>query len=185
MENKNKSSIIVIVILGIVILGLIGYICYDKGLFGKNESANNTEEVEEKVTDKENNNDTEKENDLNDKKTDQNVIDNNIQEINIRTYRYFGYLEGHSPDMYTTLKLYSNGNYDYYVNVCSGVTKYSGTYNETNTKISLLGNITTVLSGDISFNKVDNGNSLELNFDNPSCNETGGSFSLESHVLGE
>ena len=31
--------------------------------------------------------------------------------------------------MYITLKLYSNGNYDYYVNVCLGVTKYSGTYN--------------------------------------------------------
>jgi len=41
MEKKSKSSIIVIVLFGIIILGLIGFICYDKGVFGKKESSGN------------------------------------------------------------------------------------------------------------------------------------------------
>lgn len=43
MENKNKGLIIIIILCVLVILGLIGFICYDKGVFGKKESSvNNT-----------------------------------------------------------------------------------------------------------------------------------------------
>ena len=45
MENKNKGLIIVIVILLLALLCSIGYICYDKGVFGgkKESTSNNTE----------------------------------------------------------------------------------------------------------------------------------------------
>ena len=38
MENKTKGLIITIVLCVIIILGLICFICYDKGVFGKKES---------------------------------------------------------------------------------------------------------------------------------------------------
>lgn len=57
MENKNKGLIITLVLFGLVILGLVGFICYDKGVFGKKESSGNentgnsiTEKVEDNTT---------------------------------------------------------------------------------------------------------------------------------------
>jgi len=47
--KKCNGSIIVIALLVIVIVGLIGYICYDKGVFGKKESKNNNENTNEET----------------------------------------------------------------------------------------------------------------------------------------
>ncbi len=106
-----------------------------------------------------------------------NVTTNNVS---VRTYRFFGYTGDNGPDMYTTLKLYFDGKYDLYVNQCSAIGKYSGTYNETNSNISLTG------SKNITFTKEDNGNSLKFNqSDLSSCSSNGGTFGLESHMLGD
>ena len=50
MENKNKSLIIIVILLVVAVLGLVCYICYDKGVFGKKDSANNNAENTSEVT---------------------------------------------------------------------------------------------------------------------------------------
>lgn len=100
----------------------------------------------------------------------------------VRTYRFFGYSMTDGPDMYTTLKLHSNGKYDLFLNMCSGVDKISGDYVENDVNITLNGEKNIVLS------KIDNGNSLDLlnglkNVDMFVCNYSSGSFSLEDYML--
>lgn len=110
--------------------------------------------------------------------TTQTSVDNKTTEVSVRTYRYFGHLEGKSADSYTTLKLYSNGKYDLYVNVCSGVQKYSGNYKETDTSISITG------GKNITFTK--NDDSLEFDFSKlDACNDPGVGLTLESAALGD
>lgn len=110
--------------------------------------------------------------------TTQTSVDNKTTEVSVRTYRYFGHLEGKSEDSYTTLKLYSNGKYDLYVNVCSGVQKYSGNYKETDTSISITG------GKNITFTK--NDDSLEFDFSKlAACNDPGVGLTLESAALGD
>ena len=82
MENKNKSSIIIIVLCVIIILGLIGFICYDKGVFGKKESPGNNAEnknvnIEEKVTDAD---ETDKLENVN-SQTDNSIKSNNLIKV--------------------------------------------------------------------------------------------------------
>lgn len=74
-NRKGNSSIIIIVILIILVLGLAGYICYDKFLAKKENTSitNNCEaEKSDKTTDDNVNNDTEK----SDKTTDDDVNNN-------------------------------------------------------------------------------------------------------------
>ena len=52
-QGKSKGLVIVIIILVIVILGLAGYICYDKGVFGKADSGQKIEEKEKPKEEKE------------------------------------------------------------------------------------------------------------------------------------
>ena len=52
-QGKSKGLVIVIIILVIVILGLVGYICYDKGVFGKADSGQKIEEKEKPKEEKE------------------------------------------------------------------------------------------------------------------------------------
>ena len=111
------------------------------------------------------------------------VISFKSTQINVRTYRYFGYTVDTEPDMYTTLKLYSNGEYEYYINDCSNLMKYNGTYTETDTKIFLYGKITETLSEEVSFNKEENGNILKRNFDDFSCINTVEDLTLDTYVL--
>ena len=65
MENKSKSSIIIIILLVMVIVGLVGYICYDKGVFGKKESESNNTENFDKIEENEESKTNEKENSIN------------------------------------------------------------------------------------------------------------------------
>lgn len=100
------------------------------------------------------------------------------QDQSVRTYRFFGYTTNNGPDMYTTLKLYSNGKYDFYVNNCEGVNKLSGTYTETETSLTLNG------EKNIIFPKKSNGNELDYEASNAgSCGNISGSFMLESYML--
>ena len=162
MENKKNNSGVIALLIVIIVILLALCVLFATGTISFNSNRVNNEDA------------------------NQNVVDNNSAEnITTRTYRFFGYNYNAGPDMYTTLKLYSNGKYDYYINECSAIGKFSGSYTETEDKISLFGKITTIFSGDISFKKINNGNTLEFNFNNPSCSETGGSFSLESYMLGD
>lgn len=65
MENKSKSLIIIIILLVTAIVALVGYICYDKGVFGKRESENNTTENLDKIEEKKESETTKKENSIN------------------------------------------------------------------------------------------------------------------------
>ena len=49
MEKKNKTPIIIIILLVFIILCLVGYICYDKGVFGNKESSENHTEKADKI----------------------------------------------------------------------------------------------------------------------------------------
>ena len=60
-KKKGKGSLIVIILLVIVILGLVGYICYDKGVILKT----NTKEVEDKNVKKDSNEEKEENLDIN------------------------------------------------------------------------------------------------------------------------
>ncbi len=103
---------------------------------------------------------------------------NNCNAVSVRTYRFFGYTVGNDPDMYTTLKLYSNGKYDLYVNACSHIEKTSGNYKETDASIALMG------AKKITFTKKGQGTYLEFDFAKlDACNNSGGTFSLESSKL--
>ncbi len=103
-----------------------------------------------------------------------------VTPFSVRTYRFFGYTTDSSPDMYTMLKLYSNNKYDIYINNCEGVDKYSGTYTETDDNFTLTGEKSIV------FTKKYDGNTLEFNFQElGACHNSGGTFSLESNVVGE
>lgn len=111
--------------------------------------------------------------------SNESTNNNNVQELSVKTYRFFGYTGEDNADMYTTLKLYSDGTYEFYINNCHGVNKEIGKYTETNNKISLTGD------KNMEFNKIENGNTLEFNFEElGACNNSGGRFSLESSVLG-
>ena len=103
-----------------------------------------------------------------------------IKESPVRTYRFFGTVDGSSPDMYTTLKLYSNEKYDFYLNRCSEIVKYSGNYSETNENIILIAN--SEYDYDICLIKKDNGNYLEFGTD-ILVFDSGGKFCLESFAL--
>lgn len=101
-------------------------------------------------------------------------------QISTRTYRFFGYTVDTSPDMYTTLKLFSNNKYEFYINECEYIQKYTGQYDETKNEIVLKGNIKG--SKELKFQK--NTNNSSLNFDTSiTCGGTEGSFDLESSVL--
>ena len=152
-ENK-KSNVGLIVFLIILVLGLVGYICYDKFI-----AVNNNLRCAKETC------------------NCSNKKSSSTESVSVRVYRFFGYEEGSSPDMYTTLKLYSDGNYEFYINQCEGAGKYTGKYTETDSKISLSGDYENDLK------KIDNGNSLDYDGED-SCNgPTGGSFSLESYML--
>lgn len=49
MEKKNKTPMIIIILLVFIILCLVGYICYDKGVFGNKESSENHTEKADKI----------------------------------------------------------------------------------------------------------------------------------------
>ena len=103
-------------------------------------------------------------------------------QVSLRTYRFFGYSVSDGPDMYTTMKLYSNGEYELYINKCSFIDKLSGNYSETDDNITLIGD------NDIVITKKDNGNSLDLvtglnNANLHICNVTSGNFMLEDYML--
>ena len=100
-------------------------------------------------------------------------------QVTVRTYRFFGYTENSGgPDMYTTLKLYSNKKYELFVNKCSGVQKYTGTYTETDKSVVLAGEIQMTLAKE-------NGDNLKFDYDKVlACGNSGGSFGLENTVLG-
>ena len=52
IEKKNKGTLVVIIILSLVIVGLVGYIAYDKGVFAeKKESSQSTESKQEERND--------------------------------------------------------------------------------------------------------------------------------------
>ena len=159
MEEKKKNNTWLILLLVLIILGLTGYVVYDKALSKEKVP---TKEINVEVTPKEDN------------------TTNTLTQV--RTYRFFGNSEGKTPDMYTTLKLYSDGKYDFFVNNCEGVTKFSGDYIETNDSISLSGEITKLTNGD-NFKKKDNGNSLDFDFSKIACSDSGGIFALESYML--
>lgn len=74
MENKTKGLIITIVLCVIIILGLIGFICYDKGVFGKKESF---------VNNKKNNNSTNLDFDFNELS---NTLHSSVQKNNITAF---------------------------------------------------------------------------------------------------
>ena len=165
-EKNNSGLIALVIVLFLLVLGLGGYIVYDKVLSNKETPTNNTDnEINENTN-----------------TSDTNIVENT--DVSVRTYRFFGYTTNGSPDMYTTLKLYSDGTYTLYLNNCEGVTKYSGNFTETDTDISLLGEITKLINND-TFKKKSNGNTLEFDFSKIACNDSGGSFSLESYMLGE
>ena len=161
--QKKKSNTGLIVFLIILVLGLAGYICYDKILnktsveIKKDCNCDNKNERSECVCEE---------------------CNETVKTSETRTYRFFGYESDKDPDMYTTLKLYSNGNYDFYINKCSSIERKSGKYEETSNTISLTGDF------EYTFKKIDNGNSLEYDFEQIiSCVESGGNFSLESYML--
>lgn len=164
MESQNcKKSIIVLLVLFIIsTLALGGFIIYDKVL--KTESDNSVN----KTTD----NEKKQEKDEKDEKKDEE------KNSEPRTYRFFGYTTESSPDMYTTLKLYSNGLYIFYTNECSSISKNIGNYSETNSSIQLSGDL------DITLNKKDNGNYLEFDAEEiGACVGSNSSFTLESYIL--
>lgn len=110
--------------------------------------------------------------------TTKNELDNNINQISIRTYRFFGYDVNKGPDMYTTLKLYSNNKYEFFINDCERVEKYSGNFIETDNLITLSG------EANYTFNKKKDGNVLDFATANVDvCSESGGTFALESYYL--
>ena len=99
--------------------------------------------------------------------------------VGTKTYRFFGYTDNNGPDMYTSLKLYPDKKYELFVNICSGVKKYSGTYIETSTGITLKGEM------NITFAK-DKGNALKFDFNKiDTCGDSGGRFVLESEAIGK
>ncbi len=107
----------------------------------------------------------------------QNKDNNEVQMVSVRTYRFFGYTEDFGPDMYTTLKFYSNSKYELFVNNCHGVTRFAGTYKETDKDFTLTG------EKNINFIKANDGS---LKFDVTklgTCNDPTGRFSLESKIL--
>lgn len=110
--------------------------------------------------------------------TTKNELDNNINQISIRTYKFFGYDVNKGPDMYTTLKLYSNNKYEFFINDCERVEKYSGNFIETDNLITLSG------EANYTFNKKKDGNVLDFATANVDvCSESGGTFALESYYL--
>ncbi len=113
MENKNKKILLFLLIIFIVsTLSLVIYITYDKILKAdSNKDTSNT---------------------LNTKKDSETISEP-------RTYRFFGYTVDSFEDMYTTLKLYSDGKYTFYTNECEYIGKNSGNYSETDSKIQLSG----------------------------------------------
>ena len=107
-----------------------------------------------------------------------NTTSNINNEVTVRTYRFFGYTEESDADQYTTLKLYSNNKYALFVNICSGVSKYTGTYTENNSSIVLTG------SKNMTFTKKDKGTTLSFDANKlNACNVSGGHLSLESKIL--
>ena len=107
-----------------------------------------------------------------------NELDYNTNQIFVRTYRFFGYEANKGPDMYTTLKLFSNNKYEFFVNDCEKVEKYSGIYAETDNSITLCG------EANYTFNKKKDGNVLDFATANVDvCSESGGTFALESYYL--
>lgn len=107
-----------------------------------------------------------------------NDLDYNTNQIFVRTYRFFGYEANKGPDMYTTLKLYSNNKYEFFVNDCERVAKYSGNFIETDNLITLSG------EANYTFNKKKDGNVLDFATANVDvCSESGGTFALESYYL--
>ena len=110
--------------------------------------------------------------DANDEKCD--------EQVTTKTYRFFGYNTESTPDMYTTLKLYSDGNYAFYINNCEGVTKYSGTYTEDDKSITLTG------EKNLKLDKKDAGSSLNIDYQTiGACHDSGGFFSLEEYIIGK
>ena len=176
-SSKNNSSLYVLVgILLVLVLILGGYIVYDKVLSSKKIVTDNNVN---NITERDNSSETQS-NQTNEKGDSDKQLDNNstAQELSVRTYRFFGYNADSSPDMYTTLKLYSNNKYDFYINNCEGLDKYSGNYTENDTDIILTG------SKEITLNKKNDGNTLDFNYSEiGACHNSGGSFSLESSIL--
>ena len=154
MEEKKKSNAGLIIFLIIIILGLAGYICYDKFFNKKEISKTEEKEVSKKC-------------DCSSKSGGQK-----------RTYRFFGYDDDKDPDMYTSLVLNSDGEYELYVNQCSFIEKTVGIYKETEDSIVLLGD------KEITFPKLNNGNTLDFSKTGIlKCNESSGTFSLDSYML--
>ncbi len=111
-----------------------------------------------------------------DAKKDVSVTENTTT----RTYRFFGMNTESAPDMYTALKLNSDGKYIFYINNCEGVTKYIGEYTETNNVVRLTGEMT------LDLEKTENGTILKFDLEKAGvCHDSGGSFSLEDSIYTE
>lgn len=158
MKKGQFAILIAVIILGLG--GIFGYVKY------RLDNDKKPEENQQQNDTKQNDKTSEREEEKN---------SNDKNELSVRTYRFFGYES--SPDMYTTLKLYSNGKYDFYINECEGVGKYSGTYTESDTAITLTGSKNKVIT------KKYDGNVLEFDGFADSCGYSGESFALESCIL--
>ena len=159
-EKSNKGLIIILIVIIALLLCVIGYLLFGKGEDTKTNAPVTTPEVEDNTTTTTKTEEEEK-------------------QITVRTYRFFGFDEESGPDMYTTLKLFSNKKYEFYVNNCSEILKYSGDYTETTDFITLKGDV------NYKFDKRDNGNTLDFKGANVEiCQDSGGGFLLESYALG-
>ena len=177
--NNSESYKGLVAFLVIIIVGLVGFIGYDKLIKkdkeeGKKDSNTNVVESNSNTTSNiESNSNT---NTTSNVESNVTSNSNTTEQLTVRSYRFFGNLEGKDADMYTTLKLYSNNKYVLYANVCSGVKKYSGTYTATKDKITFTGDLKTSFAKD--------GDSLKFDYSKVNvCNNTGGNFSLESAAL--
>ncbi len=89
-EKKKSGSVVVTIFLILIIVGLIFYICYDKGLILKQENKKNSEETKEEVEKEE---EKEEELDIHSVLVQElyNKVSDTTDEISWDRYRYYNY----------------------------------------------------------------------------------------------